>query len=368
MHKILLLTPFVPSNIGAGVNYTNLFIEDISKLNQVDIVLFKSKEDPPFKICNPHVKVLHEFKVSKINKLLNACILFPLFPLFTAKFNFLVLCYLKRIVKQGNYDILYFDFSQMFLYAKFIDHHNKILMIHDVITQRYSRGYNLFVKKWTFMSEKYVLKSRNINTFTFSKKDSNLLHSLFDVYSIPTTFYLSKDVQDSYPIKIEDYFVCFAMWKRPDNYQGLDWLLDNVIIPLKVPVELKIIGAGLPEKILQKIAPIANIEYLGFMDNPYQFIANAKALISPLFTGAGVKVKVIDALACGTPIIGTNISFEGINDCYSTFFIRANTIEEFKEKILSINISLKDRLNFKSFFSERDLFGGLFLFSRENIP
>ena len=43
MHKILLLTPFVPSNIGAGVNYTNLFIEDISKLNQVDIVLFKSK-------------------------------------------------------------------------------------------------------------------------------------------------------------------------------------------------------------------------------------------------------------------------------------------------------------------------------------
>jgi len=34
----------------------------------------------------------------------------------------------------------------------------------------------------------------------------------------------------------------------------------------------------------------------------------SKALISPLFTGAGIKVKVIEALACGIPVIGTDIA------------------------------------------------------------
>lgn len=56
------------------------------------------------------------------------------------------------------------------------------------------------------------------------------------------------------------------------------------------------------------------MEYLGFMDNPYVQIAKCQALIAPLFNGAGVKVKVIEALALGTPVIGTDIAFEGIEN------------------------------------------------------
>ena len=93
-----------------------------------------------------------------------------------------------------------------------------------------------------------------------------------------------------------------------------------------------------------------NIEYLGFVDNPYPIIANAKALISPLFTGAGVKVKVIDALACGTPVIGTDISFEGIDEDFSSFMLLANTPEEFVHKIKTVDITLEDKLNFRKKF------------------
>lgn len=51
---------------------------------------------------------------------------------------------------------------------------------------------------------------------------------------------------------------------------------------------------------------------MGFVENPLDIIYKSAALIAPLFTGAGVKVKVIDAFTTGTPVIGTEIAFEGL--------------------------------------------------------
>ena len=36
------------------------------------------------------------------------------------------------------------------------------------------------------------------------------------------------------------------------------------------------------------------------------------AVIVPLFQGAGIKVKVIDSFTVGTPVIGTELAFEGL--------------------------------------------------------
>lgn len=347
--KILLITPFVPTNVGAGVNYTRQFICDLSMNHKVDIVLFRTKEDLAYKIPNSNVIVLREFRVSLIKKLFNALMLFFMFPLFTAKFNLLILFYLRRLIEKGNYDVVYFDFSQMFLYAKFLRHKNKILMAHDVITQRYSRVGNKLMTKYCSLTENLVLHTSNAQIFTFSDKDTTLLSSLFGVQSTPTSFYLSKDVIQAFPVKLGEYFVFFAMWKRDDNYEGLDWFLYNVL-PHCLEKSFKIIGGGLSQKMQDKIRAYHNIEYLGFVDNPYPIIANAKALISPLFSGAGVKVKVIDALACGTPIIGTDIAFEGISSKYSDFMLQAKDTASFICRINRIDISLEARSQFKCNF------------------
>ena len=151
-------------------------------------------------------------------------------------------------------------------------------------------------------------------------------------------------------MKICDYYVCFAYWRRTDNYQGLEWFLDHVYSKLN-GLKIKIIGAGLNERLRMKILAFNNIEYVGFVDNPYPFISNATGLISPLFTGAGIKVKVIDALACGTPVIGTDISFEGIDEKYAEFCVRANTADDFIENIsLLEKYSKVERLAFKNEF------------------
>lgn len=348
MIKIFLITPFVPSTIGAGVNYTRQFIEDLSSENKVDIVLFKKPGEsyiPP----NANVRLLREFEISFWKKVCNVCLLFFLFPLFTAKFNVLVYAYVRRVLKREDYDVVYFDFSQMFLYAKFVNHKNKILMSHDVITQRFSRTGNRLITRFCYWTEKFVLHASNAHIFTFSEKDSKLLSSLFHIQSTPTSFYLSDSVKRATSTEIGDYFVFFAMWKRNDNSNGLNWFLSEVY-PYCQGFQFKIIGAGLDEQIQKRLTPLSNIEYCGFVDNPYPIIANAKALISPLFTGAGVKVKVIDALACGTPVIGTAISFEGISLEYSDFMLVAEDVQSFVRQMNMVDISMEKRNSFKSHF------------------
>ena len=61
---------------------------------------------------------------------------------------------------------------------------------------------------------------------------------------------------------------------------------------------------------------------LGFVDNPYKIMSESLGLIAPLFHGAGIKVKVIESLACGTPVIGTEVAFEGIDFIENKYLIR----------------------------------------------
>lgn len=350
MKKILLITPFVPNNIGAGVNYTRLFIEDISKDCEVNIVLFKGKNEVSYIPCNSNVKLLREINSSLLYKLLNAVSLIFLFPLFTVKFNLFILFYLRNLIKNERFDIVYFDFSQMFLYAKLLKHKNKILMSHDVITQRYSRSSNKLIEFLCYHTEKWILNTSNAHIFTFSDKDSKLIHDYFKLPSIPTSFYLSENILSSSPQYVDGYFVFFAMWKRSDNYEGLEWFLLNVLPHCSKNVNFKIIGAGLNNKIIEIISHLDNVEYLGFVENPYPIIANSTALISPLFTGAGVKVKVIEALACGTPIIGTQLSFEGIAEEFSEFMIQAESPNDFLCVMSKLSQSLDKRIEFKNNF------------------
>lgn len=106
----------------------------------------------------------------------------------------------------------------------------------------------------------------------------------------------------------------------------------------------------MPDKILKKIENLDNVEYLGFVKNPYSLIANSLAVISPLFSGAGVKVKVVEALACGTPVIGTDIAFEGILTKDNAFMKIASDADEYVRSISNLNISVEERKHFKQKF------------------
>lgn len=350
MKRILLITPFSPNNQGVGVSYSNQFISELSKDNIVDLIYFRYADDIPYTPSNGNINVLREIVIDLKKKLLSAIRRPFVFPLFSVRFSTSVCDWVNDLVKKTEYDILYFDFSQTFLYSKYINHPNKVLMSHDVIAQKYTRM-KPYLRPWAMLTERRLLSTGTI-TFTFSEKDCLLLKKMYGIKSESTTFFLRRNVLDAMPSEESNYYIFFGAWDREENAEALLWFIDKVYGLLTSNFCFKIIGGGLQNSLKSRISRLKNFEYLGFVDDPYPIIANAKAEIAPLHKGAGVKVKCIEALASGTAIIGTEVAFEGISEEYNRFMLRANTPEEFAKYIESCEFCIKDKMNFKQFFIE----------------
>lgn len=351
MKRLLFVTPFTPDNQGVGVSYTSQLLKELAKTCLIDLVYFRYAVDIPYRPPVDNIRVIREKFISgkdKIKSLLHSPFLFPLF---TARYNKEVCQYLKDRIAKTNYDFVYFDFSQTFCYAKYINHPNKILMAHDVIAQKYSRMKH-YLRPWAAWTEKRLLKKGTV-VFTFSEKDCELIRELYEVNSLSTTFFLHPNVMNAEPKEESNYFVFFGSWAREENCEALDWFIDNVYDNLSKEIYIKVIGGGkMPVSLKQKIVTKPNIEYLGFVEDPYPIIANARAEIAPLHMGAGVKVKCVEALGSGTPIIGTEVAFEGIGEQYRSAMFMANKPEEFVKIINSFDFSLEKKKRLKEYFTE----------------
>ena len=351
MIKILFITALTPNDRGAGVAYTNRLLVELSKTCLIDLVYFRYADEKPFIAPNDNVKVICEEVINTRNKIKSLYLMPGVFPLFTARYKQSVRSFLQKQVCIVQYDYVYFDFSQTFCYAKYINHPNKILMSHDVIAQKYSRM-KRYLRPWAVCSERKMLKYGKV-VFTFSEKDCQLIRDLYHIKSYATTFFLNDSVLAAKPTIDSDYFVFFGSWGREENSEALNWFIDNVYGLIKKNCRFKVVGGGqLPDSIKQKIEKLENMDYLGFMDNPYEIISNAKAEIAPLHMGAGVKVKCIESLASGTPVIGTEVAFEGVGEMYKNAMFLANKPEEYAAIINEFDYSLKKKQILKDFFIE----------------
>lgn len=351
MARLLLITPFSPDNQGRGISPTSLLLAELSKEHIVDLVYFRYPDDKLYISDYDNVHVLKEYIVTTRQKI-RGIIKHPLlFPLFTSRHNGEAVSFLREQVLKVKYDFIYFDFSQTFSYAAYLDHPNKILMSHDVIAQKYSRM-KTYLRPWAVWTERRLLKKGTV-VFTFSEKDCDLVRELYKVNSYSTTFFLHPNVINAEPREESNYFVFFGSWAREENCEALDWFIDNVYNNLSKDISFKVIGGGkMPESLKQKIITKPNIDYMGFVDNPYDIIANAKAEIAPLHMGAGVKVKCVEALGSGTPIIGTEVAFEGIGEKYRDAMFMVNMPEEFVSIISSFDYPLEKKQQLKEFFIE----------------
>jgi glycosyltransferase involved in cell wall biosynthesis len=347
MRRLLLITAFPPSRFSAGQNYTLNLLDDIASRYQVDVVYFNYL-DQQYKPMHPNISVVAAVPLSPFNRILNFFRL-PLFhPAISSRFSPAVLRLLKDLISRNAYDILFFDFTQVFIYSYFIKHPRKVLMAHDVLAQKYGRQGFALERRWVYHTERKVMAEGSLQTFSI--KDQALVKELYGRTAEVVHFYLSKKIADLdlQSLRQEDYFCFFGAWNRPENSEGLRWFIQEVL-PNTGAVKYKIVGANLPADMRILIGGHPRISYVGFVEDPYIVIAKSKALIAPLFRGAGIKVKVIESLCCGTPVLGTSIAIEGIPDVAGNI-IRCEGALEFIAAILSFDIPSERKTAFRNLF------------------
>ena len=194
-----------------------------------------------------------------------------------------------------------------------------------------------------------MLSIPNAQLFALCQKDVNLIKELYHLDAKVSLIYIDDKIPSIVPSKLNDEYVMIGSWDRKDNYEGALWLINGLPRFLSKPITINIIGNKFPIDKIEK-SNMINVNCLGFVDNPYPFISECRAMLSPLFSGAGIKVKVIDALACGTPVIGTDIAFEGFSDKYHMLLKRCDDLTSFAHTIESVDFTIDERIAFKRMF------------------
>ncbi len=96
---------------------------------------------------------------------------------------------------------------------------------------------------------------------------------------------------------------------------------------------ITIVGSNPPERLRELAAADPRIEVTGFVDDVRPYFARATAAICPIRDGGGTRIKVLDALAQGKPLIATSIGCEGLEVVPDRDVLIGDTPEAFAAQV-----------------------------------
>jgi glycosyltransferase involved in cell wall biosynthesis len=118
------------------------------------------------------------------------------------------------------------------------------------------------------------------------------------------------------------------------NKEGVVWFLDNVwnAVHEKYPdLTFRIAGRNIPAHWQQ--LNYEGVEIVGEVASAADFLEENGVLVVPLWSGSGIRIKIIEAMAVGKVIITTTIGLEGINAIHKKHVLLADTADEFTDAI-----------------------------------
>ena len=129
----------------------------------------------------------------------------------------------------------------------------------------------------------------------------------------------------------------FASMDWLPNIEAVEWLLANVwpeVISRIPSAQLILAGRGMPENIKQ--AASKNIVVIEDVADSSLFYATYDVMLVPLWSGSGLRIKLVEGLAYGKPIITTSIGAEGIPYTKNKELLIADTDKEFVNAIVEL--------------------------------
>jgi len=162
-----------------------------------------------------------------------------------------------------------------------------------------------------------------------SSRDAESICSLANV--IPNSI-----VEDGYasaaPVDLDHPNIAFlGNMAYPPNAEAGTWLARELFPPLRqvLPgLQCYIIGRN-PSKELLQLCRAQGIHVTGEVDNVWDYIRSVDVFVFPLFSGAGLQNKVLEAMYAGRPVVCTPIANDGIGAVHGAQLYLASSRAEF---------------------------------------
>ena len=107
--------------------------------------------------------------------------------------------------------------------------------------------------------------------------------------------------------KWDAYFVGF---NNPFNVEGVQWYIDEVV-PL-LPRGFRTVIVGSVTKEIKNYPQ--NVDVIPFVEDLEDIYGNSKICICPMLRGTGMKIKVVEAMAHGIPVVCNERGVDGLPD------------------------------------------------------
>jgi len=118
------------------------------------------------------------------------------------------------------------------------------------------------------------------------------------------------------------------------NQEGMRWFMERCwpLLSANQPkCDLHIAGRNQPEWMNKWKSSQVHIH--GSVPDAAVFMAAHGIMLVPLFSGSGMRIKVIEALAQGIPLVATTLAVEGINVAHEKHLLIADSPEDFVSAI-----------------------------------
>lgn len=357
---MIFLSTHLPSNSvpEAGQKICFRHLKEISEKRNVYLVSFVNEMEAQYidKESLSFCESTFFVEITNVRRFWNLLLNFSL-PLEVAvRSDARVFREVTRLLSRGVEKEIYIEYEQAaFILPKISKDVKSTVVFHDIISQSVRRRlecsskfslrrfFYWFQLKWILNWERRLARLVD-NAVVLNEKDKSLLIELgYDPARIKVDYPV---VSESFHAASRERFdpetiLFWGAMNRSENEDAVLWFMQSIYPQIKkyVPgLKFIILGANPSDRIRQYAC--SDIEVTGFVDDPVPYFERAALAISPLRYGAGVKLKVLEAIAANLPIVGTSIAAEGVEDISNLLHVKDNEVD-FANFIINYLVGLR---------------------------
>lgn len=254
---------------------------------------------------------------------------------------------LVELLQQEEFDIIQFESIYVSSYLAVARKYSEAKCYCRVHNIEHFIWQGLADHEKSFLKRKYLLllttrlKAYELDILTkfdlllpISKTEEHFLIS----NKINNCYYLPFGVAESSPLPAVSFEAnsCYHIGSMDwaPNMEGILWFLENVWSKMELEssdIKFYLAGKNMPQTLFAK--GNARLIILGEIEDIVAFSTEKNIMIVPLLSGAGIRIKIIEAMALGKTIVTTTVGIAGIDAVHGEHILIADTAEEFIQQI-----------------------------------
>ncbi len=159
-------------------------------------------------------------------------------------------------------------------------------------------------------------------------------------FSIPNGIATEVLPFDSRPDKRDSQRILFCgSLNYEPNRRGLNWFTAEVWPHIKNALpgaKLVVVGYGAAPSDFPDLRSDPAVEFIGEVDTVPPWYHNTSLSVVPILEGSGTRVKILEAMALGNPVVSTTVGAEGISVTHQTDIILADQPLSFARAVVEV--------------------------------